>query len=297
LSALWRFLTSLRTCAWTGLAFTAAGVVGSLFLGRRPDLFGDMDRGLLGEWFRAKGFADPAATLWLYALLAATGLMALNAACCTVERLSKILKGKATLRRLLPHVMHLAFLGVVAAHLASSVSGERHGGIVVPQGGTVAVPGTPFLVRLDRFDLEVDPVLGYPRSYGAWVTLGRDGRPVASGKVEANGPLLHDGYALYLKDFGPSPFGAPQGEFALNRDPGAPFILLFSVLFTAANLLYLLPPRKGERWDDADDPANARSRRRSDAAEDGEGAVGADRPDGEEGIAARLDPPPDKVAS
>jgi hypothetical protein len=246
-----------------------------------------MDRGLLSDWFAAKGTAAPGATLWLYALLASTALMALNAACCTVDRLVKIFRGKATLRRLLPHVMHLAFLGVVAAHLVSSVSGERHRGVLVPQGMASSVPATPFHVRLDRFDLDVDPVLGYPRSYAAWVTLYRDRAEVARGRVEANAPLLHEGYALYLKDFGPSPWGTPQGEFDLNRDPGAPWILLFSVLFTVANLLYLLPARKGEGPDAAEDPASARSRRRGDSGEWEEGASPEPRPEGEDGIAAR----------
>ena len=142
MAPLWRFLTSLRTCAWAGLAFTLSGIAGSLFLGWFPSLFGDMDASILSTWFAAKGTADPAATLWLYGLLAATGLMAVNAACCTYERLLKIFRGKATLRRLLPHVMHLAFLGVVCAHLVSSVSGERHRGILVPQGKVAAVPGS-----------------------------------------------------------------------------------------------------------------------------------------------------------
>ena len=93
--------------------------------------------------------------------------------------------------------------------------------------------------------------------------------------------------ALYLKDFGPSPWGTPQGEFDLNRDPGAPWILLFSVLFTVANLLYLLPARKGEGADAAEDPASARSRRRGDSGEGEDGASPGPRPEGEDDIAAR----------
>ena len=123
--AIWRFLTSLKTCAWAGVACCVAGAVGSVVMGRYPELFADMDGQVFAGWFARKGFADPAPTSWLYGLLLATALFAVNAACCTAERLVRILRGEVTLRRLLPHVMHLAFLGVVLSHLVSAVYGDR----------------------------------------------------------------------------------------------------------------------------------------------------------------------------
>lgn len=148
--ALWRFLTSHKTCAWTGLAFCLAGAAGSVVMGRYPELFSDMDAGILAEWFARKGLIAPAPTLWLYGLL--------------------------------PHVMHVAFLGVVLSHLASSIFGDRITGVAVPQGGFARVGSTGWILSLDRFDA--------------------------------------------------------------NRDPRAAPILVFSVLFTAANLIYLLPARR-----------------------------------------------------
>ncbi|HSQ14694.1 MAG TPA: hypothetical protein VLQ94_00110 [Candidatus Binatia bacterium] len=61
--ALWRFLTSLKTCAWAGLAFCVAGAVGSVVMGRYPELFADMDAQVFAGWFARKGFSDPAPTL------------------------------------------------------------------------------------------------------------------------------------------------------------------------------------------------------------------------------------------
>jgi cytochrome c biogenesis protein ResB len=240
---LWRFLTSLKTCAWLGLLFCVAGAVGSVVMGRYPELFADMDAQVFAGWFASKGFADPAATLWLYLLLAATGLLAVNAACCTAERLVQIFRGIFTVRRLLPHAMHLAFLGVVLSHLVSAMYGDRIPGMAIPEGGFAPVGGTGWVMRLDRFDA-VMASGGYPKDFSATVTLFRETTPVARGVVRTNEPLFHGGYGIYIKTFGTTSWGAPYAVFDANRDPGAKAILVASLLFTAANLLYLFPSRR-----------------------------------------------------
>ena len=241
--ALWRFLTSLKTCAWAGLAFCVAGAVGSVVMGRYPELFADMDAQVFAGWFARKGFAEPAPTLWLYGLLLATALLAVNAACCTFDRLVQIFRGTFAVRRLLPHVMHLAFLGVILSHLVSAVYGDRIPGVAIPQGGFAAVGGTGWVLRLDRFDAVMAP-RGYPIDFSATVTLFRDTSPVARGVVRTNAPLFHEGYGIYIRKFGTTPWGVPYAVFDANRDPGATAILAASLLFTAANLLYLFPARR-----------------------------------------------------
>jgi hypothetical protein len=240
MTALWRFLTSLKTCAWAGLAFCVAGAVGSVMMGRHPELFADMDAQVFAGWFARRGFADPPPTLWLYGLLLATALFAVNAACCTFDRLVRILRGTFAIRRLLPHVMHLAFLGVILSHLVSAVYGDRIPGMAIPQGGFAPVGDTGWVLRLDRFDAVMAPE-GYPIDFSAAVTLFRDMSPVAGGVVRTNGPLFHEGYGIYIRNFGTTPWGAPYAVFDANRDPGASAILAASLLFTAANLLYLFP--------------------------------------------------------
>ena len=245
MTAFWRFLTSLKTCAWAGLVFCVAGAAGSVAMGRFPELFADMDAQVFAGWFARKGLVDPAPTLWLYGLLSCTGLLVVNAACCTFERLVQIFRGTVTMRRLLPHVMHLAFLGVVLSHLVSAVYGDRIPGVAIPQGGFAPVGGTGWVMRLDRFDAVMAPE-GYPKDFSATVTLFRDRTPVARGVVRTNEPLFHEGYGIYIKNFGTSPWGAPYAVFDANRDPGATAILVASLLFSAANLLYLFPARRND---------------------------------------------------
>lgn len=62
MKAIWRVLTSLKTCAWAGLVFCAAGAAGSVVMGRYPELFFDMDAQVLAGWFARKGWVSPGAT-------------------------------------------------------------------------------------------------------------------------------------------------------------------------------------------------------------------------------------------
>ncbi len=243
MARIWRLLTSLKTCAWLGLLFCLSGAAGSVAMGRFPELFSDMDARVFAGWFALKGFRDPAATLWLYGLLAATGLLAVNAACCTAERLVRIFRGEVTLRRLLPHVMHVAFLGVVLAHLASALYGDRIIGVTVVQGGVAPVGSTGLALRLDRLDAVIGPEWP-PQEVAAAVTLFRDRTPVARGVVRTNEPLFHEGYGIYIRNYGSTPGDGPYAVFDATRDPGARAILAASLLFTAANLLYILPSRR-----------------------------------------------------
>ncbi len=78
------------------------------------------------------------------------------------------------------------------------------------------------------------------------MTLYRETTPVARGVVRTNEPLFHDGYGIYIRNFGTTPWGAPYAVFDANSDPGAAAILAASLLFTAANLLYLIPDRRND---------------------------------------------------
>jgi len=245
MTRVWRLLTSPKTCVWAGLLFCLSGAAGSMAMEWFPGLFADMDAQAFAGWFARKGFLVPAATLWLYGLLAATGLLALNAACCAAERLRQICRGEVTLRRLLPHVMHLAFLGVVLAHLASAFYGDRIPGMMVLQGGVAPVGKTGWALRLDRLDAAFGPQWP-PQDVDATVTLYRDRTPVARGIVRTNQPLFHGGYGFYIKNFGSMRAGAPFAVFDARRDPGAKVVLVVSLLFTAANLLYIFPSGRND---------------------------------------------------
>jgi len=87
-----------------------------------------------------------------------------------------------------------------------------------------------------------DGARGVSRDFSATVTLFRDRTPVAHGVVRTNEPLFHEGYGIYVKNFGDHAVGRHLRRLRREPRPGATAILAASLLFTAANLLYLVPP-------------------------------------------------------
>jgi hypothetical protein len=61
---------------------------------------------------------------------------------------------------------------------------------------------------------------GYPKEFSAAVTVFRNTTPVARGVIRTNEPLFHEGYGIYIKNFGATPWGAPFAVFDANRDQG-----------------------------------------------------------------------------
>jgi cytochrome c biogenesis protein ResB len=116
---------------------------------------------------------------------------------------------------------------------------------MVLQDSVAPVGKTGWALRLERLDAALGPEWP-PQDAYATVTLYRDRTPVAHGVVRTNRPLFHGGYGIYLRNFGSTRGGASFAVFDATRDPGAPAILVASLLFTAANLLYLFPSGRAD---------------------------------------------------
>jgi cytochrome c biogenesis protein ResB len=139
--------------------------------------------------------------------------------------------------------MHAAFLIVVSGHLVSSVSGDRVRSIPVFEGGLSRVAGTPYSLRVNGVDLKMSD-RGYPVEFSADINLFKGTEVVSGGRVRVNHPMVHDGYGIYIKNVGMDGRGRRYVFFDANRDDGAKVVLAGAVLFTLANILYVLPHRR-----------------------------------------------------
>ncbi|MDH3259275.1 MAG: cytochrome c biogenesis protein ResB [Deltaproteobacteria bacterium] len=148
-------------------------------------------------------------------------------------------------RRYLPHVMHAAFLIVVSGHLVSSVSGDRVRLIPDFEGGLSQVAGTPYSLRINGVDLKMSD-RGYPVEFFADITLFKGVEAVSGGRVRGNHPIVNDGYGIYIKNGGMKGRGRRYVFFIANRDDEAKVVLAGAVLFTLANILYVLPHRRND---------------------------------------------------
>lgn len=119
-----RLLLSIRTFLWLAGACVVFFVVGSFFIPRNLDVFSEINEMPLFSWI-SKNPSELAVSFWIYALIAAMALMALNMFVCTIDALLK----KAAWRRILgavsPHVLHIGVLLVLLGHLMSAASGYK----------------------------------------------------------------------------------------------------------------------------------------------------------------------------
>lgn len=243
---LWELVTSHYLCVYTGLAFVAGGLLLSLRLNWDGAYFERIDHGILLEWVVSK--LPPPVTLSSVAfiiILLLTAVLFLNSLFCTLRKVYHLVKGRGRWRKYLPHFMHLAFLIVVAGHLISSTSGNRVRSIPVFERNYSPIRGTPYYLKLNGMDVTMSD-RGYPSEFSADITLFEGTKKMAGGTVSVNHPLVHGGYGIYIKNAGVDRLGRRYVLFDANRDDGAVIVLIGAVIFTMANLIYLLSP-KGER--------------------------------------------------
>lgn len=242
---IWEFITSSYLCVLTGISFAAGGLLLSLGLNFQGGYFSTIDSITLVDWVTEKvkePFSYSIAAFFLVILI--TFVLFSNALLCTSRRLYHISVAKGGWKRYIPHVMHIAFLIVVAGHLVSSLSAEKVRSIPVLQGGYRAISGTPLTIFLEKVDMTFSD-RGYPTELSADITVFNGGELAAAGKAMVNNPVGAVGYQIYIKDVRADMRGRKYAIIDANRDPGAPVVLAGAILFTLANLVYLLFCRAG----------------------------------------------------
>lgn len=248
----WNFITSHYLCVYTGIAFIGGGLFLSVRLNGDRDYFEKIDYGILITWVAEKqsGPITPSSIAFLL-IIFLTAVLFMNVLLCTVRKLYQLVKERGSWRRYLPHVMHASFMVVVTGHLISSVSGDRVRSIPVFEGRFARVMGTPYNVRVHEIDLKLSDG-GYPAEFSADITLFKGTEAVSEGTVKINHPLVYGGYGVYIKNVGMDGLGRRYVLFDANRDDGAGVVLAGALLFTLANIVYILPHRRKKREGDGE---------------------------------------------
>jgi hypothetical protein len=249
---IWNFITSHYLCVYTGIAFIGGGLFLSFRLNGDGAYFEKIDYGILIAWLAEKGRGPLTISSFAFLLIILlTAVLFLNALLCTVRKVYHLVSEGGAWRRYLPHVMHAAFLVVVTGHLISSVSGDRVRSIPVFEGSFARVMGTPYNLKLHEIDLKLSD-RGYPADFSADITLLKGTEAVSAGTVKINHPLIYGGYGVYIKNVGMDRLGRRYVFFDANRDDGATIVLAGALLFTLANVLYILPQRRKRMEDDGE---------------------------------------------
>ena len=201
------FFSSLRLTIALSFLICIDAAWGSFLTVRYPDFYRALDRTVLFRWLFSEGPGYPHLTAWIFVLVLLIALFSVNISVCTFDRLRSIILSKKPWHSILPHLVHIGFVVALAGHLVGSLWGFRTSGNVLVKGMDAPVPYSEALtMRLEGLHIEPSPRGGL-EAMRTTVTVLRDGRPEAAGRIEPNSPFFFRGMAFYHSNHGIVPTG------------------------------------------------------------------------------------------
>jgi len=220
------FFLSLKTAVWTLFALVVLFFIGSYMMPMHREIFGPMNEDLLYHWAENIATRNLWQTWWLFAALAGLVLLTINTIACSLQAIQGKWSRADFLLRISPQIIHLGFLFILLAHLLGAGWGYRLSG-TLPEGGSAALPeDRAIFVR--NISASVDGN-GYLTDWSAAIYVLENGARVKAGILGPNQPLFYKGVGFYLKSL--SDEGRPVVHLMVNKDPGAVWALLGSILF------------------------------------------------------------------
>ncbi len=181
-------------------------------------------------------------TWWLWGLIGILSLLTINTLFCSIESLVKKRKVTQWLLLISPQIIHVGFLFMLLAHLLSAVGAS--------QAQAVAAEGT--IVKLSKeTNLKVDNIIIQLDYYGRvsdWkvaVAYLSDGKVLDTDMIEPNNPSDIMGFNINVKDLRSQP--AEAVLLQINREPGAPWALVGSILFAVGIITLIVLRIKMEK--------------------------------------------------
>jgi len=211
---IWNILGSMRLAKWLLLCSAVLLFAGSICYSRTPEVFVSLNSALLPDWLGTFGSENIGSTWWFFLLLCALFLLGLNTGICTIERMVRIIRlrnrrsVKTVLFLLAPHIMHFAFLIIMAGYLVLYTSGINSCNNILKPGITRRLPGSSIMLELR------DPSFFTARNHlnesldGLYVNarytlLFRDGDKIDTRIIGLNRPCIYKGYSIHVVDFHP----------------------------------------------------------------------------------------------
>jgi hypothetical protein len=253
--AIWNTLGSMTLAVYLLASTSVLFMAGAVYYHIRPEIFVPLNSSMLFEWIETFGFANLPYTWWFFLLIAVFFLMGINTFLCTLERIMAIirLRNRRSIRSLLyllsPHIMHIAFLVIIAGYLALYTLG-------VNSYNNIYKPGFRRQLPLSSISMEIcDPTFSIAphimndfleRLYvsATYTLIFHDGNRTVRKKVGLNNPCLYKGYSIHIEDFNPSRAGSKTNNiwvnFTIRRNIGIPIFMAGIILFAAGVFLYVL---------------------------------------------------------
>ncbi|MCB2190072.1 MAG: hypothetical protein KQI62_00810 [Deltaproteobacteria bacterium] len=255
LRGLWRFFGSAALSVVLLLSLVVVLCCGYYLFEAAPQVYEPLNRLLLWDWLASYGMGELGNAWWFFAFLILLGLLVANTMVCTWQKVAVLVrrgtKGSRLdfILRFSPHLMHLAFIIILASHLVTYVFGLNVQNNVVLPGREITIPGSDIKLKLmgiKSLFYEGDRLAFYRnRALTQDITLSlRHGQGEATVRSLAfNSPIWYGGYSIHLKNYFPrSKSGMkrrPYANLIIRRDPGVKAFFFGTVVFAIGLLAYL----------------------------------------------------------
>lgn len=228
------FFLSLKTTVWTLFFLVIIFFIGSYMMPMHREVFSSMNDSLLFDWVKNVALRNLWQSWWFFAALAGLILLTINTIVCSLQAIQGKWSRADFLLRISPQIIHIGFLFILLAHLLGAGWGYKLSGML-PEGGLARLPGDRALA-LQSVVVQTDPA-GYMQDWSAEVSLYENNEVVKRGTLGPNKPLFYKGVGVYLKslDFE----RGPAALLMVNKDPGAIWALIGSVLFMLGSVTLL----------------------------------------------------------
>ncbi len=195
---LWNFLCSLKLAIVLASLSTLIIGAGSMVMPAHPEIFGDLDRMTLTNWYAAVASQHPLLTWWLPVAGLLLISLGVNTLCCFCDWLMRL---RSRWRKTGEYLIHLGFILLLAGYLWGAWAGNRTEGLRLPPGKSVPLPAPEgYALRLEDFRALTGPG-GRPIDMISDLSLLRGEEVVARKTVRTNHPLLYQGLVVVPLSF------------------------------------------------------------------------------------------------
>lgn len=255
LRGVWKFFGSAALSIWLLLSLVVVLCCGYYLFEAAPLVYEPLNRLLLWDWIASYGWSSLHNTWWFFAFLILLGLLVSNTLVCTWQKVAALVRRGAHggrldyVLRFSPHVMHLAFIVILASHLVTYVFGLNQQNNVVLLGKEIAIADSGVRLKLEGIKSEFYEGERLAFYKGRAITqdislLLTDAEGNQARKSLAyNSPIWFAGYSIHLKNYYPKAKKSMRRRLYANliirRDPGVKTFFAGTLVFAAGLLAYL----------------------------------------------------------
>jgi hypothetical protein len=185
---IWRFCCSLKLAIVLAALASLLTIYGSLVMHANPELFGGLDRHVLGNWVDHLTKTQAEQAWWLFAAGLLLLLLGLNTCCCVADWAIHV---RSRWRKTGEYLIHFGFVLLVAAFAWGSIAGVRNDSFRIFLQQRIPLPGPAgYELIVDAVDPVTDQQ-GRPLDMLNQVRLIQGERLLRAEQIRINHPLLY----------------------------------------------------------------------------------------------------------